>query len=213
MIILILLSTLLLGPARAASIKTRAEFVPLSKFLNDTKQATYKDYLTTAVGDVAAFVEAQKYILARYGGVTHPNDINSFSMGDSYFDCIPFLQQPTIHLLKLAKEKLGEPVDRPVSSTPPPVEKDEFGNTRACVGETVPISRFDLGAILNHATLKDFLSFGAPQAPGGNSTDNAKTAKRRVDVEIDGRKHVNVWTSEHDPLGQISGASARFNIW
>ncbi len=210
----ILLSALLVGSARAAVIKSRAEFVPLPKFLNDTKQATYKDYSTTAVRDEAAFLEVQKFILSRYGGVTHPGGAKSFVISEKYYDCIPFHQQPTIHVLNLTKEEINEPVELPDGPPgPPPEEKDEFGNIKTCLGKTVPVTRFTLEGIFDkHATLKDFQTFGALQPPEGNSTGNVNIAKRQVDVWIDGRKHVHTWTQERDIAWGIVGGSAVFNL-
>ncbi|KAK5652710.1 hypothetical protein OQA88_10304 [Cercophora sp. LCS_1] len=204
----LVLPSLFVGLGVTAAVGIRADFHPFSKFLDEVKQSTYKDFSIDVPSEIL-FLDAKQDVLSRYGGVLSPSNVKSFFVNDDYYDCIPFLEQPSVHLLKLAKENLTKPDDS--ITVPNPDAKDEFGNPLHCTNGTVPIARFNFKKAFKRLRLTGSAS-DTPLFPQ-SITNNTQLTKRGIDIGKDGRKHIHVWTHEEDPSGGITGASSVLNVW
>lgn len=58
-----------------------------------------QDYEKTNVRDREAVLEIKEYILKMYSGIKRPAEVTSFVLDGEYRGCIPFKEQPTVHLL------------------------------------------------------------------------------------------------------------------
>ena len=208
-----------------ANLDSRDEFISFSRFLNQASAATYKDYANTAIRDADAFAELKAHIKEMYGGVLDPSSIASYILDGEYVDCIPFVQQPTIHVLKLTPAQLLPPEDiqtpnltvpdgEPQYALPGPLpgSTDTFGHPTECTNKTtVPIYRLSLERLTLFPDLYTF--FSNPETP---LLDNSTQTQQRRDVTPgpDGVKHLFVTGRDsRTPPHHYFGARAAINIW
>lgn len=205
--------------------EARANFISFSQYLDSTRVATFKDYSSTNVSNDEAFNEIKKHIFTMYGGITDPKSVKSYIRDEDYIDCLPYLQQPTIHVLKLTAEDLkpppeskpdpvfpkhtsNDPKDAPL--TVPEGSKDVHGNVMKCDKGWVPIRRLSLERITRFRDLGDFMD-----KPGSISNATSfRIGKRDVARSSDGHKHIHEGARELNIAGErFVGATAGINVW
>jgi len=206
-----------------------AAFIPFAQYLDNTQNATYKDYANTNVTDDKSFDEMKAHIFTMYGGVKDPKSIKSFLKDKEYRDCLPYLQQPTIHVLNLTAAELEVPPEMADPTWPKPDKDvaqdasesllrltnstDQYSNRMKCTKGTVPIRRLSLERMTRFGNLTDFFA-----KPGGASISHNDTSsqpqRRDVPRGPDGIKHIHEAVGEANPTGKrMLGASSVINIW
>jgi hypothetical protein len=211
-------------------------FIPFSRFLDGVKSATYAQYAATRVRNESVFHDMQRHILRMYSGVRNPADVTSFIPGDRYIDCIPFMEQPSVHLMNLTREQavpfnideLRANLTREarnsslkeseviVSLRRDPNSKDHFGNLMRCAEGTVGQSRLTLELMTAYPTLAEFFDRGKGIGVNSyNSTSRRSNKERRQSgVLEDGYRHV--WQSRRERGSgrrRFGGSRAKLNVW
>jgi hypothetical protein len=207
----------------ASNVATRAEFIAFSKYLAQVKAAKYEDYSSTPVRDKDAFVEIQQHILSMYGGVIKPDKVLSYIETGDYVDCLPFMQQPTIHLLNLTEEDVKPTAnvsfpDFPKSDGPQPVEtlwqgnmSDPYGNKMECMEGTVPLARLTLDHMTKFGDLEGL--FQKPALPESSAKNGTATGiqKRSASGNC---THIHEIGRDFARFGdRYIGAGTAINIW
>jgi hypothetical protein len=166
----------------------QASLVPFNNFVEGTRTANSSGYLTqsaTRVRDAHAFEEMRQHILSMYEGVSVSH---SFVLDGDDFDCVPVEQQPAVRIQGLRSIAVPPPApesveagatsgggQQPVGITSQlSADKlvDEFGNSRVCEDNTIPLRRVTLQEMSRFATLKNFFEKGpngAGQARGADA--------------------------------------------
>jgi hypothetical protein len=193
----------------------KAQFVPFSNFIENTRTASSDDFSSrpdSKVRDASAFKEMRQSILDRYQGidVTH-----SFLVGGQHYDCVPIDQQPAVRNFKLSSISAAPPQSvaaKPVTAEgavrPAQLDSDkpvdEFDNSTHCEANTIPLLRTTLEAITRFPTLQDFYK----KTPGGAVQEAQSHAEEFVDPTVSSHKYsftyqyVNNW-----------GGNSNLNIW
>ena len=182
-VLLGLMLALVTSNARLNAQSTGKEFVPFQSFVESTKLAPASDYTARKdrkVKDSGALEEMRQHILNLYQGVEVSH---SFVLGGDHYDCVPTQQQPAVRMFALkniatppptsllmkasnASSDRGESAQQPkgIASQLGPGDKfDEFGNSRVCEDNSIPMRRVTLEEVSRFATLKNYLEKG----PGG----------------------------------------------
>ncbi|KAF5708159.1 cytochrome P450 monooxygenase monooxygenase [Fusarium mundagurra] len=206
----------------ASDLATRAEFITFSKHLAQVRAAKYEHYSSTPVRNKDAFVKIQQHILRMYGGVTKPDKVLSYMETDDYVDCLPFMQQPTIHLLNLTDEDVKPTAnvsfpDFPKSDGPQPVEmlwqvnmSDPYGNNMKCKEGTVPLMRLTLEYMTKFGDLEGL--FRKPALPEPSVKKGTATGRKRG--ESADCTHIREIGRDFAGFGdRYIGASTAINIW
>jgi hypothetical protein len=196
-------------------------FVPFNNFVDSMRTANSADYLSKPTGkvrDAQSFEEMRQHILGLYRGV----DVSqSFVLDGDHFDCVPIEQQPGVRMQGL--KSIATPPPAPVlskdanatnagASVQTPIgiaaqlsadeQFDEFGNSRVCQDNTIPMRRVTLEDASRFATLQDFLKKG-PDGSGQPPSMNVENPSGPV-------LHKYSYTSEYvNNLGQTD----TINLW
>ncbi|KAK0721682.1 hypothetical protein B0T26DRAFT_622030, partial [Lasiosphaeria miniovina] len=168
----------------------RDTFVSFSQFLTDTDKVSYAGFETTSVANEAAFKEIHGHILKMYSGIKNPQKIQSFALDDDYGDCIPILEQPSVHLQGI-KELAPPPAAGNGNATGSPSInggqlqgvpsilslglKDRFGNAVQCPAGTIPMQRLTAERLTRFKNLTDFF-----RKPNQDELDDRKISKRAL---------------------------------
>jgi hypothetical protein len=159
----------------------KGDFIKFSDFLAQVNKATYSEWAHTAVSGESAFDEMKKHILTMYSGVTNADKVTSFFLDGSYVDCIPFMEQPSIHLPPSIGDNVPKPHttneikgqgdgDKKRSKLAPsimsPGGNDPFENPISCPDGTIPMVRLTLESMTKFKTLRDFFRKEPPSHPG-----------------------------------------------
>jgi hypothetical protein len=167
-------------------------FVPFNDFVANTQTANSSEFLSQSISkvkDAQAFEEMRQHILNLYQGVdvTH-----SFVLDGDHFDCVPVGQQPGVRMQGLKSIATPPPASLALkaskasgdggASTQKPAgitsqlradkQVDEFGNSRVCEDNTIPMRRVTLQETSRFATLKNFFEKGPDGAGQPPRTQN-----------------------------------------
>ena len=158
--------------------ETAQHFVPFDNFVSNTRSTEAGGLLArqgSKVADAASVEEMRQHILSLYDGVKVSH---SFLLDGDHFDCVPTEQQPSFRALGLKsiaaapKEALKKPegAGESVSKATPITSQlgadqqfDEYGHSRVCEANTIPMRRVTLEEVSHFKTLKNYLEKG----PGG----------------------------------------------
>lgn len=157
----------------------QVSFVPFNDFVASTRTASSSAHLSQAnskVRNAQAFEEMRQHILNLYQGVEVSH---SFVLDAGHFDCVPVEQQPAVRMqglksiatpppasvLSRGTEASGdrESAEKPISiGSQLSADKlsDEFGNSRVCEDNTIPMRRVTLEDTSRFATLKNYFEKG-----------------------------------------------------
>jgi hypothetical protein len=186
---------------------TAQQFVPFKSFVESTKAANVSDYAarsTSKVKDTAAFEEMRQHILNLYQRVEVSH---SFVLDGDHLDCVPTQQQPAVRMLGLksiatvppasvllqgprVSSDHGESTHEPTGITSqlgPDTQFDEFGNSRRCEDNTIPMRRVTLEETCRFATLKNFFEArpdGSGHAPGMKEVRPLASVAHKVCVHL-----------------------------
>jgi Neprosin len=220
----------------------QASFVPFNDFVQGTRVATSSDYLThTAikVKDAQAFEEMRQHILSLYDGVSVSH---SFVLDGDHFDCVPIEQQPGVRMRGLksiatpppspaffkaaqTSNDHGKRAEEPVgisSQLSAEEQFDEYGNSRICEENTIPMRRVTLQDTSRFATLKNFLEkgpAGSGQPPSMNVENASGTVLHKYSYTLDYVNNlgqtdtINLWSPHvNTSLGEIFSLAQSWTI-
>lgn len=159
-------------------------------FMKATESARADEYLGkpgVRVTDAAKFDRMKAYLVDRYRDVHVTHTFHGVE--NTYVDCWPILEQPSIKNLKGIERKI-EREATPILDTPPRQqlaehadefkersvadltlkagEKDAKGNERFCHGDTIPIQRITLEGLTRFPSLEAFFAKGERKEDGRN---------------------------------------------
>ena len=182
--------------------------VCFSSFLDDVKKATYDKYKHTNVSDEAAFQGMREHVLLMYSGVKQTSRISHFVLDDIYGDCIPIMEQPSVHLLKLDRLE-APPVTANGTNTTTPDDsvkgapsiltlklKDRYGNPIQCAKDTAPMQRLTLESLTRFSNLTEFFRKARDESDSKLSKrDSAHSYARTIDTvtNFGGNSWLNLW--------------------
>ena len=215
---LVLMVATFLGVLSAQS--RREPFVPFQTFLQDTQAASADMYLSrpeSHARDVAAFEEMRQHILSMYRGV----DVShSFLLDGNHVDCVPVLEQPSARALALkdipAPPALHESSTSSDTSVKSPASVhsqidpehlyDEFGNSRVCEDQTIPMERITLEQLTRFPTLREFFQ----KSPG---EAEASSVLRPGQIVPPASPGTHVYSFTYSPNIHNIGIADGNNLW
>ncbi|WCM95172.1 neprosin family protein [Acidovorax sp. NCPPB 2350] len=173
-------------------IASTAEF---TQFLVALNAATYQQVPpSSGVAGESAFLEMKRYLQNRYNGVTV---VKSLTQDGATSDCIPMGQQPGL--------RDGKAVASPPPRNPHGEAAGDLTAGEQCPRGTIPLERIDLDQLTHFATLKKFLSKGAPPRQ-----PEALPVAAASDPTA-GHHYATTYMDTGGAL--IAGAGADLNIW
>ena len=155
--------------------ETAHHFIPFDNFVSNTRSAEAGTMLAlpgNKAASTANVEEMRQHILGLYDGVKVSH---SFLLDGDHFDCVPTEQQPSIRGLGLKsiasapKDELKKPegagksapkANAITSQLAADQKFDEFGNSRVCEANTIPMRRVTLEEVSRFKTLKNYLEKG-----------------------------------------------------
>ena len=206
-------------PTDTTSSADEPPFISFDEFLQGVQEATFEDFVGrdgVGVRDEQSFEEMRTHILIMYDGV---EQVSTFVVEGSYFDCITIDSQPSVRLLDLGDvvreppdSSLGEEVDGEAPGEGANVESplregliDPYGNPIECPEDTIPMARLTLETLTRFETLDAF--FG--KTPDGSG---------RVPTGLGQEEPPAVGDEEHDyAVGYQDvtnfGGNSWLNLW
>ncbi|KAK0713742.1 hypothetical protein B0T26DRAFT_648799 [Lasiosphaeria miniovina] len=220
------------GVSAAPAAKATDKPVSFAQFLGSTSKTSFESFSAAGVRDSGAFKQMTDHIQSMYSGVKDPSKVTSFKIDDTYGDCIPVQEQPSVHLLglgagaaKLATPPSGAAIATSTSapkglSAATKVDipsilslgvKDVYGNSISCPPGTVPVQRLTPESLARYGNLTDFFYKPRAEADGGTGDKEIKTLGKRAGAHSYARAidtvlnfGGNAWMNLWSPSGYFS---------
>lgn len=156
---LLIFAAIVAFPAAAQDEVAPSRLVPFPEFVQGVRTAFAGGYVGhpgNGVRSAADFFDMRAHLLSLYNGVTA---VHSFELDDQTFDCVPFLQQPSVRLMgitNIAPPPPFSPHGGPPAKAPDRTSRDAFGNVQECPEGTIPMRRITLDELARYETLQQF---------------------------------------------------------